>query len=203
MNIAFAKKLKDVWEKNIKEDYKKELLSYEADLQASLYMHLREKLDENYRIYLEQKIVPKKVKPDIILCNYKEKEGKIDCILELKYAPHYKRIDLSDMGKLEKIRKYYKYRGGKCKIWIEGPNRTDKENDKYKWNDEHWIKHLIDEDTIFGFVLIAPETTFKDNASLINEFLEKDKNYLVLAGKTYITQEGECDFRVLSGKEGV
>lgn len=205
INNDFTEKLTGIWENNIKEDYKNELLSYEADLQASLYMHLREKLEKNYKIYLEQEKFDESGTPDIIVCDHKERERKrkIKCILELKYLPHTRsNKGLSDMKKLENIHNYFKNRENKCAIWMEGPHRTDEfnNNDQKKWDEEHWEPHFIDDDAIFGFVLIAPGTIFKDNAGLINEFLEKDKNYLVLAGKTYITQKGKCDFRVLSGK---
>jgi hypothetical protein len=205
----FAEKLKTIWKINVKKDYKNEWFSYEHDLQASLYMHLRRALGDNYRIYLEQKIDDlNEFRTDIIVCNYedKPKPPKINCILELKYLPHthYPNKGLSDMKKLKDIHNYFQKQENKCAIWMEGPHRTDEfsNNDHKKWDDEHWVEHLIGEDTIFGFVLIAPKIKFDDQNinDRINEFLEKDKNYLVLAGKTYITQKGECDFRVLSGK---
>lgn len=196
----FAMILNEIWEENVKKDYENEWFSYESDLQASIYMHLREKLDENYRIYLEQKYVAKSVRPDIIVCNYKDKQQKINCILELKYLPHpgYQK-NLSDMEKIERIQNYYKDEGGKFEIWIDGPSKTST-TDTPEWNDEHWIGHLINEDTIFGFILIAPEKTFNDNKDCINEFLKKDKNHRVLAGKTY-TKTGKPIFEVLLEKK--
>lgn len=189
INNELAEKLPAIWKK-VKEDYEKELINSERCLQAILYMYLRKTLSKDYKIYVEpdigwhiKKEAPdsyKKVIPDIVVCRINGNKRKIKCIIEIKYAPHINEISLNDANKLDII--YNKYKNEECKIFIYGPDKRSTPDLPAKWNNEHLRSYQADKDTMFLFVLIAPEEKF--NSDLIKQFLNKKNNYM-LAAKTF------------------
>lgn len=163
--------LEEVW-KEVKSDYKNELINSERCLQAILYMNLRNIIGYNSQIFIEPKINigEEEVIPDIIICRNKIMTD----VIEIKYAPHWF-PKLTDLEKLKRISQ--SYTGKECDLFLYGPNRTTDVKSE-KWDEEHLVKYSVTEQTRFIFAAVGQKDTFNE--------IEKEmtsNNFFLLLGK--------------------
>jgi len=87
--------LKEAWEETLTTDYQDGILSYERDLQAAFYHHVRIRSKDKLTLFNE---VPKFMgqgKPDLVVCRGKA----VDAVIEFKFAREKVQFR-ADMAKL-------------------------------------------------------------------------------------------------------
>ena len=87
--------LKDAWEKTLKTDYQDGILSYERDLQAAFYHHVRILSGDKLKLFNEAAYFLKPGTPDIVVCRNKA----VDAVIEFKFAREGVKFR-TDVGKL-------------------------------------------------------------------------------------------------------
>ena len=98
------------WYQCIENHYSMQRINSERSLQASLWTHLDKNLPETRRMFIEPSVHmetvngPKRVYPDLAICNTRE----VIAIIELKYQPRTQPTYKKDIASLNMLSRYRK-----------------------------------------------------------------------------------------------
>ena len=169
--------LKLIWQ-DVETAFNDERINSERALQCVLYQSMRLRLSNSIVILVEPHF--NNCRPDIVAVN---KESKIiECIMELKCAPHWWHSAKSVATDFDKLLGFNDFLGKKVEFDMFGPKRI------FDSKKNQWIggrpQYLYDNDTLLVFADIVNKDSEVALRNTIKHEVSKLPNFVLLIGAT-------------------
>lgn len=134
--------LKQAWEKLVPTDYQDRVLSFERDLQAAFYHHVRILSRERLALFNEVPAFLRQGKPDLVVC----RGSVVEAVIEFKFAPE-KVGFRPDMAKLARWAKAVRKARTKVNLALDPKTvRIDSKSPFFVSDKTNWV-----------FAVVAPD----------------------------------------------
>lgn len=158
--------------------YNSECINSERALQSMMYHAFMTVMPAYYIIFVEPTLAG--YCPDLVVANRLTME--IECILELKFAPHWWHSEYHVRHDLNKIQVYNGLRGNSIQLDVFGPRRV------FHVKRRMWTggkpQYTISLDALFCFADIARKESVVVSRKRISHPIAKHANFVLLSGAT-------------------